>query len=308
MTGHGSNRGAARDLTANPDFEMRDAISPPQGTKRSGASRSTSAEKKNKTAPKETASNMTPKETPSAEKKTKNAAKEAPAPIMSFWLGFEMLEKLAIEEGAPPAYTPTPIQSLIKNGFSEREAKEFQKVVISYPHVVQSCFPLHRPDGIAGQHFNITQLPFEIETDPDTGLSQDYHVAIYFQKSIHQYTHAEILAATQARLKELKITLGSKIAKPIAILCKNGSSRHWAGTIKLHLKYPGVDGINLLSGVRPFIFTLDEEMTVGKVCKSYNTIAKNNLLSVKISSPSPENITSHGLFKEILEETLQEFI
>jgi hypothetical protein len=297
--------GAARDLIADPDFEMRDAISPPQSTKRSGASRSTSAEKKNMTTSKETTSNKTPKETPSGEKKTKNAAKEAPAPIMSFWLGFETLEKLAIEEGAPHAYTPTTIQGLIKSGFSDKEAKEFQKVVISYPHVVQSCFPLHRPDGIAGQHFNITQLPFEIKTDPDTGLSQDYHVAIYFQKPIHQYTHAEILGATQARLKEMKITLGSKIAEPIAILCRNGSSRHWAYTIKLHLKYPGVDGINLLSDVRPFILTLDEEMTIGKICKSYNTIAKNNLLSVKISSPSLENITSNGLFKEVLEESFK---
>ena len=106
-------------------------------------------------------------------------------------------------------------------------------------------------------------------------------------------------------LKEMKIALGSKIAEPIAILCRNGSTRHWAGTIKLHLKHLGVDGINLLSGIRPFILTLDEVMTVGKVCKSYNTIAKNNLLSVKISSPSLENITGHGLFKEVLEESFK---
>jgi hypothetical protein len=108
MTGQG---GAARDLTADPDFEMRDAISPPQGTKRSGASRSTSAEKKNRTASKETSL---------AEKKTKNVAKEASAPIKSFWLRFETMEKLAIEEGAPIAYTPTTIQGLIKSGFSEK--------------------------------------------------------------------------------------------------------------------------------------------------------------------------------------------
>jgi hypothetical protein len=127
MTGQGSNSGAARDLTADPDFEMRDAISPPQGTKRSGASRSTSAKKKNRTAPKEPASNRTPKETPSAEKKTKNAAKEAPAPIRSFWLGFKTMEKLAIEEGAPPAYTPTPIQGLIKSGFLKKKQKNSKK-------------------------------------------------------------------------------------------------------------------------------------------------------------------------------------
>lgn len=49
MTG----RGAARDLTTDPDFLMREANSPPQGTKRSGGNRSTSAEKKNKPAPRE---------------------------------------------------------------------------------------------------------------------------------------------------------------------------------------------------------------------------------------------------------------
>lgn len=109
----------------------------------------------------------------------------------------------------------------------------------------------------------------------------------------------------QARLKEMRIPLGTKIAEPITILCRNGSSRHWAGTIKLHLKFPGVDGINLLNGTRPFILTLDEVMTVGKVCKSYNTIAKNNLLSVKISSPSLGNVTGHGLYKEVLEESFK---
>ena len=164
---------------------------------------------------------------------------------------------------------------------------------------------MSRPDGIIGQHFNITQIPFEIETDPDTGLSLDYQVAIYFQKPSRQYSHEEILAMTQARLKDMKIALGNKIAEPIAILCRNGSTRHWAGTIKLHLKHPGVDGINLLTGTRPFILTLEEGMTIGKICKSYNTVAKNNLLSVKISSPSLGNVTGHGLFQEVLEESFK---
>ena len=156
-----------------------------------------------------------------------------------------------------------------------------------------------------GQHFNITQLSFEVQTDPDTGLSMDYQVTIYFQKPNSPYTHEEILALTQARMKDMKIALGNRIAEPIAILCRNGSNRHWACTIKLHLKHPGLDDINLLSGTRPFILTLKEGMTVGKVCKSYNTIAKNNLLSIKISSPSLGNVTGHALFQEILEESFK---
>ena len=274
-------RGASRDLTVDPDFSMREANSPPQGTKRSSNNKTTSAEKKTKSTPKEL------------------------IPTRQFWLGFEMMEKLAIEEGVPLVPTPTSIHTLIRSGFSEKEAKDFLKAVPSFPHVNQSLFPTSRPDGIAGQHYNITQLPFQIDTDPDTGLSQDYQVAIFFQKPIKQYTHEEILTLTQVRLKETRIALGNKIAEPIAILCRNGSARHWAGTIKLHLKYPGVDGINLLSGTRPFMLTLDEVLTVGKICKSYNTIARNNLLSVKISSPSLSNVTGHSLFKEVLEESFK---
>ena len=215
------------------------------------------------------------------------------------------MEKLAAEEGAPLCFTPTPLHNLIRNGFSESEAKEFLKAVHSYPHVSQSCFPTCCPDGITGQHFNIMQLPFDIETDPNTGLSLDYHIAIYFHKPTCNYTHEEILALTQARLKEMKIALGNKIAEPIAILCRNGSIRQWAGTIKLHLRHPGVDGISLLKGTRPFIITLEEGKTVGKICKSYNTVAKNNLLSVKISSPSLGNVTGHGFFQEVLEESFK---
>ena len=274
-------QGASRDLTADPDFSMREANSPPQGTKRSGNNKSTSAEKKTKPTPKEL------------------------IPTRQFWLGFEMMERLAIDEGASLIPTPTSIHTLIRAGFPEKEAKDFLNAVPSFPRVSQSLFPTSRPDGIAGQHYNITQLPFEIDTDPDTGLSHDYQVAIFLQKPIRQYTHEEILALAQARRKEMRIALGNKIAEPIAILCRNGSARHWAGTIKLHLKHPGVDGINLLSGTRPFMLTLGEVLRVGKVCKSYNTIAKNNLLSVKISSPSLSNVTGHALFKEVLEESFK---
>ena len=260
MKGQGGGRGVTRDLTADLDFIMREVDSPPQGVKRSGSNKTTSVEKKNKSASKE---GLTPKQ---------------------FWLGFEMMEKLAIIEGTPIHTTPTTLHSLLKNGFSDKEAREFLKATLTYPHVGQSCYPFSRPDGIPGQHFNITQLPFEIEIEPDTGLSLDYQLAIYFQKPSRPHTHEEILAATQARLKDMKIALGNKIAKPIAILCRNGSTRHMAGTIKLHLKHPGVDDINLLNGTRPFILTLEEVMTIGKVCKSYNTVAKNNMLQSKLTA------------------------
>ena len=278
-----AGRGAARVLTEDPDFVMTDSTSPPLGQKRIGGNKVTSAEKRSKAT--------------SAEKRTRPATKEK-TPPPHFWFGFETMERIAIAEG-------TSDMSKGKKIRSEKETAELLTLVFSYPHVGQTLFPLERPDGIEGQHFNITQLPFEVEVDPDTGLSYDYQVAIYFQKPTKQYTHEEILNSTQARLKDMRIALGTKIAEPIAILCKNGSARHWSGTIKLHLKHPGVDGINLLNGTRLFILTLDSIMTVGKICKSYNTIAKNNMLSVKINSPSLGNVTGHALFKEIVEESFK---
>ena len=276
-------KGAARALTEDPDFVMLDTTSPPLGQKRIGGNNVASAEKRSKAT--------------SAEKRSRPAPKEKASPPL-FWFGFETMERIAIAEG-------TSDMSKGKKIRSEKETAELLASVFSYPHVSQTLFPLERPDGIEGQHFNITQLPFEVEVDPDTGLSYDYQVAIYFQRPTKQYTHEEILKLTQARLKDMRIALGSKIAEPIAILCKNGSARHWSGTIKLHLKHPGVDGINLLNGTRPFILTLDSDMTVGKICKSYNTIARNNMLSVKINSPSLGNIMGHALFKEIVEESFK---
>ena len=93
-------------------------------------------------------------------------------PTRRFWLGIKIMETLAIEEGVSMSLL-IPIHNLIRNGFSEGETKEFVKSVLSYLHVGQYCFPLCRPDGITSQHFNITQLPFEIETDLDTNLSQE---------------------------------------------------------------------------------------------------------------------------------------
>ena len=88
------------------------------------------------------------------------------------------MEKLAIEKGHILEPTPTPHN--VKKCRSDKEAAELLTAVFSYPHTTQTLFLLVRPDGIDGQHFNITQIPFENETDPNTELSYDYQVAIYF--------------------------------------------------------------------------------------------------------------------------------
>jgi hypothetical protein len=76
------------------------------------------------------------------------------------------------------------------------------------------------------------------------------------------------------------------------------------GILKAHLMKPEVHGIELLRGTRPFILRLDDdELFLGKVAKGYDTVAKNNLFSVKLTSKSLEGVTAHSLYREVLEDS-----
>ena len=112
----------------------------------------------------------------SKEKRNKSVVKEKLASTPHFWLGFEAMVKLAIKDGSPP----NPKSNSTKKGRSDKEAAELITAVNSYPHITQTLFPIVTPDGIERQHYNLTQLPFEVKTDPETWLSYDYQVAIYF--------------------------------------------------------------------------------------------------------------------------------
>ena len=82
MTGQGSGKEAARDLTEDPDFAMLEANSPPQGQKRLGGGKTSSGEKRKAS---------------SSEKRSKPTSKDKTPPIQHFWLGFDTMEKLALE-------------------------------------------------------------------------------------------------------------------------------------------------------------------------------------------------------------------
>lgn len=174
------------------------------------------------------------------------------------------MEKLAVEEGVKTIDCRPPIkkEELLATGMSEVEVVELgQPCRIAFPHVKQLLYPLERPDGKGGQHFNLTQLPIETEVDPGTGLSLDYHIAVHFEKPSTEYTHKEVLTMAIARLAFMKIELGIGLAEPIYIPCKekerNNKIKFWTGTIKIHLKHPKTDGIGMLKGVRPFFLTID---------------------------------------------------
>ena len=100
-----------------------------------------------------------------------------------FWLGIVAMEKLAIDEGVKTkdCRPPTKKEDLVGMGVPEGEAEEMGLTCkIAFMHVKQLLYPLERPDGKGGQHFNLTQLPIETEVDPGTGLSLDYHIAVFF--------------------------------------------------------------------------------------------------------------------------------
>ena len=64
-----------------------------------------------------------------------------------------------------------------------------------------------------------------------------------------------------------------------------------------------MDAKSLLQGTKAFILNLDErEPWRGKICKSYNMLALNNLLSVKISSDTLIDKEWYNIFEEAINE------
>ena len=80
-------------------------------------------------------------------------------------------------------------------------------------------------------------------------------------------------------------------------------STTWSGVVKIHLQNPKKDGSALLQGSRAFILNLDEKVDRrGKVCKTYDALALNNLLSVKIMSEKLKEKEWYNVFEDIVIE------
>ena len=113
-------------------------------------------------------------------------------------------------------------------------------------------------------------------------------------------------------LELMQIPFSTNLVEPISIMYmsvkRGGVKGVWAGIAKLHLLHPGIDGVGLLKGLRPFILQLDpnsSKCTLGKVSKSYHSIARNNNLSIKITSENLIGISSHLFFKNVLENSFR---
>ena len=206
-----------------------------------------------------------------------------------FWLGFQAMNWTNRAKDYP-VDSMELTSELIKRGMEIEEATECQQAIPSFLFVIQEEWPSKREDGIERQHFNLIQIPFDVEVD-EHGFTLDYQIAISFEIGDLKLPKEVILEKVKERLNKMKIEVGELIGEPIAVFCFHKSSI-WSGVVKIHLKNPKKDGIALLQESGAFILTLDENVAKkGKVCKSYNALALNNLFSVKIVS---ENFEGKG--------------
>ena len=125
-----------------------------------------------------------------------------------FWLGYYTMNAIICENGE--ALEPTlSVSELVKFGMNHEEALEHLEAVPSFPYIPQEAWPSKRMDGKEGGHFNLTQVPFDVEID-ENGFAFDYQVVITFELCERTLLRDEIYAKTEERLKAMKIDLGPK--------------------------------------------------------------------------------------------------
>lgn len=101
----------------------------------------------------------------------------------------------------------------------EDEIREFYLYRHSFPHVPQVLFPQTRPDGLSGQFLHLTQIPFGVEINPDTGLSSKSHqIVIRFDHGYKDMKKPEVQAAALTRFMSMGIPLGTRFREPVAAL------------------------------------------------------------------------------------------
>jgi hypothetical protein len=211
------------------------------------------------------------------------------------------MELLAKDTEIPPAEINISIRELIRMGFRESEAIELHTAKISFPRVHQQRWPNSKQDGRTGHHYHLTQVPSDIDINVDTCFALVYHILLNFEKPSIAYNNIEIIEMSKARFHKMGIELG-ELREPIAPLC-NAKNDTWNGIIRVHLKKPEVDGNALLEGTRIFTLELEEETTVAKISRGFDSIAANDDLTIKITSKSLSTMPSHKLFELLVRDS-----
>ena len=140
----------------------------------------------------------------------------------SLWLGFHALNHINKQKEQPMESGETT-RELMKKKIDFDEAKEMQNARPSFPYVPQREWPSKREDGKEGQHYNLTQLPFDVEVD-ENRFSFDYQVSIHFELGEQKWERDVIMQKIKERLIKMNIELGELIGEPIAVLCFHKST------------------------------------------------------------------------------------
>jgi hypothetical protein len=222
---------------------------------------------------------------------------------MELWYGFVIMEELACNVGHTTQVQKSA-QANIEYGIPPAKALELATASIAFPRMAQRAWPYARLDNTPGQQFHLTQIPFDVQIDIDTGLALTYQIFVHFEKPTKEYVSAKITQLTAARLTLMGIQTGD-ILEPIAPLCSTKPSKPWNGMIKLHLKSPTTDGQQLLEGKRIFPLALDGELKVAKIAKGYAATAYNDQLTVKIEENVLKDEPGSNIISKIIEASFR---
>ena len=137
------------------------------------------------------------------------------------------MEKLAKEQGLEELFTDDSIADRTTRGISRKKAGELERISVQYPKVPPTLYPSERNDGFLDQHLNPIQLSSEIEIDPISNLSLDFHIAIHFQLPNNPLLHNHVKELVKEKLKDMQIPLETSLIERISILCMSVKGKEW---------------------------------------------------------------------------------
>ena len=92
---------------------------------------------------------------------------------------------------------------LLKLGMDAHEVDDLINSTPSFSYVVQEEWSNVRLDGVEGNHFNLIQLPNELEVD-EHGFSFNYQIALAFDNKDCMLTNEQIIVEAKTKLKVME--------------------------------------------------------------------------------------------------------
>jgi hypothetical protein len=91
-----------------------------------------------------------------------------------------------------------------------------------------------RPNGLPGQYFHLTQIPYGIDVDPIIGLSRPYQILICFDSRYNEMQRDDVQEAAKARFEAMGIALANRFRELVSALI-NRHTKTWLGFLKVDL-------------------------------------------------------------------------